>query len=154
HELGHIKWWKNDVEKINKNSRDCRDDITKQYTQFADITWTQHNAGSPKWRYFATEDSNNGNKPYGGVGRKKLYDDIINNPTNVINDLRVIFNGSWPSIFSTVAPDEDYVETYTMIAVLQTMFKTINPDLKVTLTDGTLLTDIADDYLSSTDSNR
>ena len=147
HEVGHVKWYQNKVEKLNKTSKTCPDPFTGQYIQFADITWNHHDAATPKWRYFGVGDGN-GNQPYGQIGLEQLKRDL----GNPVTDLQTIFNGSWASIFATVSPDEDYIETYAMMTVLQTLFQTFNSDIQITLANGgPLLTDIGNDYLNSTD---
>ena len=116
HELGHIEWWKHGVEKLNKTSHYCLDPVTNTYTVFADITWAHHN-NAPVWRYFGKESQ--GNATIDGADKDKLARDL--GTPNEISDLQTIYDGKWASIFSTVSPDEDYVETYTLIQLVTSM---------------------------------
>jgi hypothetical protein len=129
HELGHIKWWKHGVEKLNKTSHTCLDPVTGTYTVFADITWKRH-SNAPIWRYFGKE--NPGNATIDGADKDKLAKDL--GTSNEISDLTTIYDGKWASIFSTVSPDEDYVETYTLIQLVSSMRNTVSgATLQVTL---------------------
>jgi hypothetical protein len=125
HEIGHTKWWENDIEHYK-----CPNDpVTGTRTLFADITWSHH-SNAPLWRYFGKESS--GNKPMGNVDKDVILADL-GSPANELADLNTIYNGRWASIFSTVSPDEDYVETYTLIALIQAMqYQSGSAYLKVT----------------------
>lgn len=119
-------------------------------SRFPGITWNK-NVGSGKWRYFGKETD--GNQIYGGVDKEQLRKDLSRNDRIAVNsDLQTIYNGSWASIFSTVSPDEDYVETYTMVAVLQSMLQTSGAYLKIIGPNGQL-TDMVYNYMNATDSN-
>jgi hypothetical protein len=150
HEIGHIKWFQDDVDDINKTTNTCLDPVTNSYTMFTDITWDKHVA-APKWRYFGKETD--GNKIYGGIDKEQLRKDLAKNDSTAVNtDLKTTYDGSWASIFSTVSPDEDYVETYTMIAVLQAMLQTSGAYLKIKGPNGQL-TEMVHNYTNFTDSS-
>jgi len=114
HEMGHMKWEKYDVAKINRTSNSCLDPVTQEYTLFKDIGWAYYN-NSPKWQYFGKED--NANVTIDGADKDQLAYDLGNN-NNESYDLKTIYDGNWASIFSTVSPNEDYVETYTLIQLV------------------------------------
>jgi hypothetical protein len=40
--------------------------------------------------------------------------DIQNNSPDLTEDLASVYGGEWASMFATVSPDEDFVETYKM----------------------------------------
>lgn len=103
HEVGHVKWFQDAVDQINKTANLCLDPVTRSYTMFAGtsrfpgITWNK-NVGSGKWRYFGKETD--GNQIYGGVDKEQLRKDLSRNDRIAVNsDLQTIYNGSWASIF-------------------------------------------------------
>jgi hypothetical protein len=114
HEMGHIEWWwKYPLGPSSGGlySFMCLNSSFPKY--FADITWSYYVKNDP-FRYFGLESS--GNATEDGVDKKKLKKDL-GNATLKNADLKQIYNGKWASIFATVAPDEDFVETYKLWAL-------------------------------------
>jgi hypothetical protein len=123
HELGHISWWKNSVE-----HKSC---FSEPIPVFTDISWIVHDDRTPKFQYFGKErrydpahPGAGGNYPKGGVDKDKIKIDYGSPQMN--NDLTVIYSGEWASIFATVTPDEDFVETYVLGGLIPAM-QTILP---------------------------
>jgi hypothetical protein len=123
HEMGHIKWWKNAISAINNGAQTCQ--VDGSYQLFAKIGWVNHDAHARNWQPFGTERryngrSGSGNSPRGGKDKDAIAGDL-NNPGALNSDLTTVFNGEWASIFATVTPDEDFVETYTLMTLLNAM---------------------------------
>jgi hypothetical protein len=107
HEMGHLKWWEKKVETLN-----CSNPPSGATRKFADNTWIRHNNATPKFQYFGVEHP--GNAPMGGVDKNVIRNDP---PNQLPSDLAILYDGLWASIFSTVTPDEDFVETYKLWAL-------------------------------------
>jgi len=136
HELGHVKWWQDKVEK--KNS--CANPPPGSPPYFADYSWPVHDNATPKFQYFGKQrhynphhPHNGGNQPRNGVDKDTLIADLGTPQLN--QDLSTIYNGQWASIFATVTPDEDFIETYVLVALIPAMAQTQGTYLKVTLPD-------------------
>jgi hypothetical protein len=99
HELGHIYWWKF----AGAPNFNCGAEFSGASWQNVDPSiWQFHRFGMT-----SPGDTIKGARP--GIGR--IINDINHNG-NVIKDLHDIYGGDWASLFATVSPDEDFVETY------------------------------------------
>jgi hypothetical protein len=131
HEMGHLKWWKSSLQ-----TYPCPDPVFPgKTTIFSSIGWTS-SPNTPRWRYFGV---GSGDVNVDQITIQRLLRDL--GTGNEINDLIAFYDGTWPSIFSTVSPDEDYVETYTLEQVVDAMRPASTPksvaSLQVTLLPGT-----------------
>ncbi len=114
HEMGHIEWWwKFPLGPSTGGLYYFQCLVPSLPTYFADITWSSY-ANNYRFHYFGLERF--GNVTEDGVDKKKLKNDL-GNATLKNADLKQIYNGKWASIFATVAPDEDFVETYKLWAL-------------------------------------
>ncbi len=104
HELGHIYSWKLGV-----------DDFACGGSYFADISWLHADKAS-QYHKFGVEtpySNGKGNAPKTNRADKdKVLSDINNGNGQENKDLNNIYSGYWASLFATVAPDEDFIETY------------------------------------------
>ncbi|MBV9018143.1 MAG: hypothetical protein JO058_21040 [Alphaproteobacteria bacterium] len=115
HELGHIYWWKLDAENF-----DCPHNLGF----FSDISWKSPPDPTLRFHKFGVEQSPNsagkgGSVPKSGHNHKdQVKKDIPTNSSHANQDLDNIYdNGYWASMFATVTPDEDFVETYKLWAL-------------------------------------
>jgi hypothetical protein len=103
HEVGHIYWRKLDVSEI-----DCGGPFSGYSWDHADVPRQFHRFGEEQ-----PYANGHGNQPKNrGPDKDNVKQDIMSNNGNVYRDLRKIYNGNWASLFATVAPDEDFIETY------------------------------------------
>jgi hypothetical protein len=101
HEMGHILWW----DKIMNKS--CPQ-ATRSY--FYNYSWS-NSPFSPRFHQFGDEFPENMHRV--GPDKDQVKRDIANqNFLQAASDLTQIYNGQWASLFATVSPDEDFVETY------------------------------------------
>jgi hypothetical protein len=102
HEMGHILWWDKKV-------------MNKQCAQggrpfFYNFSWLNQ-PFIPRFHEFGEEFPQNRRRV--GPDKDQVRLDIANQTfSQATNDLTQIYNGEWASLFATVAPDEDFVETY------------------------------------------
>jgi hypothetical protein len=115
HEMGHIDYWKDQVQ-----AQGCQNDPIAPGTNsvFSGITWTTPQP-TPPWRQFGRAT---GNVNIDGIAISALIADLQNG-TNPYSDLSTFYDGRWASIFASVSPDEDYVETYALEQVIRAMRK-------------------------------
>jgi hypothetical protein len=101
HEMGHIVWWERDV----------------GASDFPTISWTgkgvQHG-----FHDFGVEDPQNPPQRH-PVKADVQYDLRYLGPAKAAADLQSIYGGEWPSLFATVAADEDFVETYKLVVLTE-----------------------------------
>jgi hypothetical protein len=136
HELGHVKWWQDQVE-----GKKCSTPPTGSQPLFANNSWLFHDDMTPRFQYFGQERhynpygrSRQGNLPKGLVDKDILKNDINTRNTSLENqDLSTIYDGEWASIFATVTPDEDFVETYVLAALIPPMQQTSGAYLKIVI---------------------
>jgi hypothetical protein len=113
HELGHIKYYK---QRIDKKS--CFYDPANGRSKFMDVSWDQ---GSLKnsWlnRYF-TKFGDDAQTKHLQVTKIPQLGPNINSTHEVYS---IISDGSFVSLFASVSPDEDFVETYKFFALNNTL---------------------------------
>jgi hypothetical protein len=119
HEMGHIYWWKLDVEDLDCNNNN---------NYFWRFSWTPMPAASLRFHGFGMEQPPNSVGLGGSVPKAnhKHKDQVLKDYGNgddmhvarAYQDLNNIYgNGYWASLFATVTPDEDFVETYKLWAL-------------------------------------
>jgi hypothetical protein len=114
HEMGHIKWWADDV-----RTSTCHDSVADGNTGFTSIAWSNVE-NTPAWRNFGIGDLQSINIDTITLGQFQ-GDSQHGIDGTLLNDLIALYGGRWPSMFSIVAPDEDFVETYTLVQVILAM---------------------------------
>jgi hypothetical protein len=130
HEMGHIKWWEHGLDVSNA----CHDPVTGGNGKFSTIAWNNA-VPTPGWRRFGVESSQNINMD--GLLIGQLQGDARISNDALLRDLLTVYDGRWPSILAIVSPDEDYVETYTLLQVVLALRKQgAHPSLQVTLLPG------------------
>jgi hypothetical protein len=101
HEYGHINWWKFDVEYSK---------CPTMGTLFSSIYWQQPQKKTQKFHRFGIAQ---GDKALNNVPTEAdIFTDLMNQSSKTYAHLLTIYGGAWASLFSAVAPDEDFIETY------------------------------------------
>lgn len=135
HEMGHVKWWE---KKIQTSTCRIRPAPAGSMLRFADNSWEFPTVPTPRWHDFAKSQHpgpNNepGNTPKDDLPDKDVIkDDLKYNSPYLLSDLGSIYGGEWASMFATVGPDEDFIETY-KLWVLTTADSNSLTSLKVTI---------------------
>jgi hypothetical protein len=108
HEVAHIKYYKQRVDKTS-----CFFDPANGKSKFMDVSWDQTHL--TKWRgeYF-TDFGKDATTRHLQVTNIPHLDNTITTTTEVYN---VVRDGSFVSLFASVRPDEDFVETYKFFAL-------------------------------------
>jgi len=114
HEMGHILWWKRDVAHFA-----CQTPPPGSKRIFRMISW-QSVADTPQFHQFGAQQHPGlgvpGNVPSNASPDKdKVLGDIqALDYDSATDDLEYIYGGDWASLFATVSPDEDFVETFVL----------------------------------------
>jgi hypothetical protein len=118
HEMGHVIWWEQNV-----GTKQC--DVSGVNPYFYSYSgWNKPTI--PRFHEFGIEDTKNGDvRPDKDKVRSYLVSGAAYFPF-AVNALQQIYSGPWASLFATVAPDEDFIETY-MLYIL-----TANPGPNLT----------------------
>ena len=113
----------------------------------------QRIAQTPQFHFFGVRTHPNpstglgGNVAYVRPDIDELLFDVNHNSAGVNDDLDRIFSGEWASMFATVSPDEDFIETY-KLSVLATA-QTPLGSLVVSLPSGQSVDIIKDLFINS-----
>jgi hypothetical protein len=104
HELGHIYWWKLDI-----GNTDCG----SPYGMFAGKSWNNADNPSQFHRFGVETPYSNG---HGNASKHNADKDKVKHGSMVKQQYLDLFDiygkGYWASLFSTVSPDEDFIETF------------------------------------------
>jgi hypothetical protein len=101
HEMGHIVWWERDV----------------GAGDFPTISWTSKSVQHGFHNFGVEDPQNPPQRP--PVKADVQYDLRYLTPAKAAADLQTIYGGEWASLFATVAPDEDFVETYKLVVLTE-----------------------------------
>lgn len=101
HEMGHIVWWEKDV----------------GAGDFPRISWTSKNVQHGFHEFGVEDPQNPAQRP--PVKANVQYDLRYLGQAKAAADLETIYGGEWASLFATVAPDEDFVETYKLVVLTE-----------------------------------
>ena len=130
HEMGHIEWWDKGIQNLNT----CSDPLTHANTNFSSIAWSNA-PNTPSWRGFGAGDVQSSNLDGLSInGLREEAGEEDEDGYDLNDDLIKLYQGRWPSVFAIVSPDEDYVETYTLMQVVLAMRKqSASVSLRVTI---------------------
>ena len=105
HEMGHIIWWE-------KRVRDKKCSVSGLKDYFHKYSWSANQVAHGFHR-FGRETL--GNRTKDRPDNEDVASDLHYGDypyANADQFLKTIYNGEWASLFATVSPDEDFVETY------------------------------------------
>jgi hypothetical protein len=117
HEMGHIIWWEKDVLHATCNIKGVQ-------PNFYLNSWATYQS-TPRFRGFGARDPGN---VHIGPDVRMVSQDLKSPPyppgssnfPNASDDIYNIYNGQSASLLATVAPDEDFVETYKLWVLTST----------------------------------
>lgn len=112
HEMAHIKYYKQKI-----YSTPCFFDPANGNSKFMDASWDQRSLGAWRNRYFTNFGEDKETKHLPVINIPHLNPDI-NSAHEIYN---IISDGSFVSLFASVSPDEDFVETYKFFALNKTV---------------------------------
>lgn len=111
HEMGHIVWF----DKVIPDGQLITNQATPSGDPFSKISWKvqSHIRG-----FHGFGQANNNADPRRPPVAPDLKRDLRNGCTSCASsDLSKIYGGEWASLFASVAPDEDFVETYKLLVL-------------------------------------
>jgi hypothetical protein len=99
--MGHIVWRERDV----------------GASAFLAISWAGKSVQHGFHQFGVEDPTNPAQRP--PVKADVQYDLHYLGPAKAAADLQTIYSGEWASLFATVAPDEDFVETYKLLVLTE-----------------------------------
>lgn len=114
HEMGHILWFHKNIAKSL-----CTPPPPGTQPMFHQHSWFRMTSNYPQFHYFGFDIA--GNLPIDRPVRNDVQQDILTNQTEVPNDIIDIYGDEWASLFATVSPDEDFVETYELVVLTSSL---------------------------------
>jgi hypothetical protein len=151
HEMGHILWWDKIISADKTRILSCANPPPGGKKIFHKHSWFSStiNMRYPQFHYFGLDIQ--GNVAYNHPVRNDVQQDILSNQSQVPSDIVDIYSDEWASVFATVSPDEDFVETYELV-VLTSGSPPLLDTLQVTPATGTVPIDFVPGVTSNPDS--